>query len=416
MGRQLIIAGVALTLLPTTESAAQSLQLVVQPTETQGTAMVQGVQLLVSKAAGTELRMVSFPPDDKGRAYLGFVFVNQTSQPINIGPEYVSATTLKIMPYSKLVEEQRRREGRKKFWNALASIGNNASAANAGTSYGTFNYSGMTSSGGMYSGSGTVQVENPYVTQLARAQAAAENEARTQEMYRSFEQARADLTANLQTSTIMPFQQIAGILTFDLPRELRKAKSGQPFTITIQMGADVHKLEGLAGPVGKLPAIAPKFLAPLQSADTGNIVATAPLVAPVNGLKAAALTTPAEPKPTSKSLQPIQVSIEEFRRGYYGGQPDKIAALAKQGYAPAQDELGMLYQTGKGVPQSNAEAIRLYRLAAAQGNRSAQANLAYMYENGLGLKKDIAAAKRYYRLAADQGDEGARIRLGALGG
>ncbi|MFZ5744462.1 MAG: tetratricopeptide repeat protein, partial [Pseudomonadota bacterium] len=72
--------------------------------------------------------------------------------------------------------------------------------------------------------------------------------------------------------------------------------------------------------------------------------------------------------------------------------------------------------TGKGVPQSNAEAIRLYRLAAAQGNRSAQANLAYMYENGLGLKKDIAAAKRYYRLAADQGDEGARIRLGALGG
>jgi len=48
MGRQLIIAGVALTLLPTTESAAQSLQLVVQPTETQGTAMVQGVQLLVS--------------------------------------------------------------------------------------------------------------------------------------------------------------------------------------------------------------------------------------------------------------------------------------------------------------------------------------------------------------------------------
>jgi len=107
-------------------------------------------------------------------------------------------------------------------------------------------------------------------------------------------------------------------------------------------------------------------------------------------------------------------TIQAFNRGEYAGQPEQIAALAKQGFAPAQNELGTLYQLGKGVPQNNAEAVRFYQLAAAQGMRDAQANLAWMYENGQGVVKNIATAKRYYDLAAKQGDRIAATRLNAL--
>jgi TPR repeat protein len=36
-------------------------------------------------------------------------------------------------------------------------------------------------------------------------------------------------------------------------------------------------------------------------------------------------------------------------------------------YAPAQHALGLLYEIGRDVPFDEAEAIRLYRLAAGQG-------------------------------------------------
>ena len=51
--------------------------------------------------------------------------------------------------------------------------------------------------------------------------------------------------------------------------------------------------------------------------------------------------------------------------------------MAEQGDARAQANQGVMYTTGKSVPQDYAEAVKWYRLAAEQGNAEAQANLTY---------------------------------------
>ncbi|TDI82837.1 MAG: sel1 repeat family protein, partial [Betaproteobacteria bacterium] len=58
---------------------------------------------------------------------------------------------------------------------------------------------------------------------------------------------------------------------------------------------------------------------------------------------------------------------------------DKAVAFfrkaAIQENADAQNNLGVMYQIGEGVPQNNAQAVEWYTKAAAQGNADAQANL-----------------------------------------
>ena len=68
-----------------------------------------------------------------------------------------------------------------------------------------------------------------------------------------------------------------------------------------------------------------------------------------------------------------------------------------------------------GLPKNEAEAARLYRLAADKGHAPAQFNLGYFYESGRGgLKEDDAEAVRLFRLAADQGHARALNALGYI--
>ncbi len=66
--------------------------------------------------------------------------------------------------------------------------------------------------------------------------------------------------------------------------------------------------------------------------------------------------------------------------------------------------LGKLYHWGEGgVARDYAQALALYRLAAAQKLDGAQYCLGFMYSGGCGVAKDHAEALRWYRLAAAQG-------------
>jgi hypothetical protein len=93
---------------------------------------------------------------------------------------------------------------------------------------------------------------------------------------------------------------------------------------------------------------------------------------------------------------------------------DALRVRAEAGDADAQYDLGVMYANGEGVPQDDAEALRLYRLAAGQGNANAQDNLGNMYDYGRGVPEDAAEAVRWFRLAADQGHAGAQFQLGGL--
>ena len=63
---------------------------------------------------------------------------------------------------------------------------------------------------------------------------------------------------------------------------------------------------------------------------------------------------------------------------------------AEHGDQFAQVIVGEIYDTGRGVPQNYVEAVRWYRLAAEQGNMTAQNSLGYMYDTGQGVPQNGA--------------------------
>jgi len=82
----------------------------------------------------------------------------------------------------------------------------------------------------------------------------------------------------------------------------------------------------------------------------------------------------------------------------------------------AQNNLGFMYQYGKGVPQDDAEAVKWYRKAAEQGVAEDQYNLGVIYKFGLGVPQDYAKALQWFRKAAEQGYAKAQYGLGLMYG
>ncbi len=76
---------------------------------------------------------------------------------------------------------------------------------------------------------------------------------------------------------------------------------------------------------------------------------------------------------------------------------------AEQGDATAQNNLGLMYYLGKGVPQDYKQAVNWYRKAAEQGFASAQSNLGLMYANGQGVPQDYVMAHMLWNVAAANG-------------
>ena len=101
--------------------------------------------------------------------------------------------------------------------------------------------------------------------------------------------------------------------------------------------------------------------------------------------------------------QDYQKGVEAYERGDYATALREWRPLAAQGLAEAQYNLALMYDTGRGVPQADAEAVKWYRLAAAQGLAGAQSTLGTMYGNGQGVPQDYAEAAKWHRLAAAQG-------------
>ncbi len=88
-------------------------------------------------------------------------------------------------------------------------------------------------------------------------------------------------------------------------------------------------------------------------------------------------------------------------------------ALADQGDGQAQYALGTLYEQGyPGVPQDVAKAIIWYRKSADQGVASAENNLALIYATGRGVERDPTSALRLWLSAANKGHVQAQYNAG----
>ena len=89
-----------------------------------------------------------------------------------------------------------------------------------------------------------------------------------------------------------------------------------------------------------------------------------------------------------------------------------VAMIA--GQAEAQNNLGLLYAEGRGVPQDDAAAVHWYRRAAELRNATAQHNLGLMYSKGRGVLKDQVVAHMWFNIAGANGHEPARSARDAV--
>lgn len=78
-------------------------------------------------------------------------------------------------------------------------------------------------------------------------------------------------------------------------------------------------------------------------------------------------------------------------------------AAAEAGDFAAQNNLGELFETGRGVSREPAQALGWYRKSAESGFAPAQFNLARMLAFGMGTERDTAAAREWATRAQGQG-------------
>ena len=111
---------------------------------------------------------------------------------------------------------------------------------------------------------------------------------------------------------------------------------------------------------------------------------------------------------------PLEDGLSAYEKFDYATALRLWRPLAEHGNASAQYYLGLMYASGRGVQQNDAEAVKWFRKAGEQGYASAQYNLGLMYASGRGVQQNDAEAAKWYVKAAEQGDAFAQYNLGVM--
>lgn len=82
-----------------------------------------------------------------------------------------------------------------------------------------------------------------------------------------------------------------------------------------------------------------------------------------------------------------------------------VLALAKQGDAAAQNEVGGWYYRGRHVKQNYGEALQWWAKSAEQGNVQAIGNMGLCYQTGHGIAADSLKATRLYQRSIREGNK-----------
>ena len=127
-------------------------------------------------------------------------------------------------------------------------------------------------------------------------------------------------------------------------------------------------------------------------------------------------------KAARKGYPPAQVNVAVLSLAGWGwGVPPNagtalywLREAARQKYALAEFELGILYLRGCGVHQDYHQAFSWFERGANAGDSAAQLNLGYLYDQGLGVAQGRAQAAIWYRKAAESGVAQAQYNLADL--
>ena len=111
---------------------------------------------------------------------------------------------------------------------------------------------------------------------------------------------------------------------------------------------------------------------------------------------------------------PFEAGLNAMDREHYATAYRAWKKLADQGAAEAQNNIGYLYEQGRGVRQSYARAIEWYKKAAEQDLAEAHHNLGMLAFQGYGMRQDYLAAKRHFTDAAGLDQEDSAYMLGLI--
>ena len=107
--------------------------------------------------------------------------------------------------------------------------------------------------------------------------------------------------------------------------------------------------------------------------------------------------------------------LKAYRAGQYAQAYRQLLPLARKQDARAMYLVGIMYQTGRGVPQDDATAAEWHEASAKLGDASGQYALARMVIEGRGVVKSRERGIGLLRLAAAQGQPEATALLTRLG-
>lgn len=97
-----------------------------------------------------------------------------------------------------------------------------------------------------------------------------------------------------------------------------------------------------------------------------------------------------------------------------GREVSEILKRAEAGNPDAQNQLGVFYSEGRGVPQNYHEAKDWFKKAADQGHADAQVNLGTLYSLGQGATFSDQMALFWFQKAAEQRNALAFAKLGMM--
>ena len=107
--------------------------------------------------------------------------------------------------------------------------------------------------------------------------------------------------------------------------------------------------------------------------------------------------------------------LKAYRAGQYATAYKTLLPLARKNDARAMYLVGMMYESGNGVPQDDPTAVGWFEAASKRDNASAQYSLARMTIEGRGVEKSRSKGLALLSAAANQGHKEATALLERLG-
>ena len=110
----------------------------------------------------------------------------------------------------------------------------------------------------------------------------------------------------------------------------------------------------------------------------------------------------------------LQDGAKAFQAGQYNRSLALWRPMATKGNPVAQNNLGIMYLDGKGVPQNMSEAVRYVSLSAAASSSLGQNNLGGLYRDGKGVPRDFRRAMQWFSASASQGNSAGMYNMGLM--